>query len=257
MDSFFIKESNDLFIPTQFTRGPWDMRFQHGGPPSALLGRAVDRDDGKQVVQISLDILRPIPVSPLTVKTNIVRPGKRVELIEAALISEGHPVMRAKAWRVRESDVDLGSIERPTPHPGPDEGHGPSAYFAVSEENDYLHAMEWRFIQSEFLEPGPAIAWLRMRIPLVGGEEPSPLVRVLMAADSGSGVSSELDPSKWLFINPDLNVALHRLPEDEWICLDARTVVQPHGIGLATSTLYDLRGEIGASTQSLLIERHR
>ena len=257
MDSFFIKESNDLFIPTEFSRGPWDMRFQHGGPPAALLGRAVDRDDDKQVAQISLDILRPVPVSPLTVKTNVVRPGKRVELIEAALISDGHPVMRAKAWRVRKADVDLDTNERPTPHPGPDEGHAPSAYFTETQENDYLHAMEWRFIQSEFLEPGPAIAWLRMRIPLVDGEEPSPLVRVLMAADSASGVSSELDPSKWLFINPDLNVALDRMPEDEWICLDARTVVQPHGVGLAVATVYDLRGEIGNTTQSLLIERHQ
>ena len=47
------------------------------------------------------------------------------------------------------------------------------------------------------------------------------------------------------------------MPEGEWICLDARTTVQPHGVGLAVSTVYDLRGEIGNTTQSLLIERHQ
>ena len=157
MDSFFIKESNDLFIPTEFSRGPWDMRFQHGGPPAALLGRAVDRDDDKQVAQISLDILRPVPVTPLTVKTNVVRPGKRVELIEAALISEGHPVMRAKAWRVRKAEIDLDSNERPTPHPGPDEGHAPSALLH-GEPTRTTTCTRWSGASStsEFLQPGPA-----------------------------------------------------------------------------------------------------
>jgi len=255
MDSFFVRESSDLFIPTEWTRGPWDLRAQHGGPPAALLGDALDRDADKQVVHISFDILKPVPVAPLTLKTNVVRPGKRVELVEAALISDGHPVMRATAWRIRVEDIDVKSNEEPNPHPGPDEGRAPSAYFSGSEENDYLHGIEWRFITNEFLQPGPSVAWLRMRIPLIEGEEPTPLVRVLIAADSASGVSSELNPAEWLFINPDLNVALQRMPEGEWICLDARTVLQPHGVGLARSTVYDLTGEIGGTTQSLLISK--
>src|SRR5690349_20129183 len=100
MDAFFIQETTDLFIPTEFTRGPWNMSAQHGAPPAALLGRALDRDPQKQIAHIAFDILKPVPVAPLTVKTNIVKPGKRVELVEAALISDGHPVMRAKAWRI-------------------------------------------------------------------------------------------------------------------------------------------------------------
>jgi hypothetical protein len=256
MDSFFVRESNDLFLPTEWTRGPWDMRFQHGGPPAALLGYALDRDSDKQIAQISFDILKPVPVAPLTVKSNVVRPGKRVELVEAALISEGHPVMRAKAWRIRTSGIELEGNERPNDHPGPDAGRPPSRYFTDSQENDYLRGMEWRFITNEFLEPGPSVAWLRMRIPLIEGEDPTPLARALMAADSASGVSSELNPLEWLFINPDLNVAFDRMPEGEWICLDARTTVEPHGVGLAVSTVYDARGEIGSTSQSLLIQKH-
>ena len=257
MSAFFVQESSDRFVPTEFTRGPWDMTKQHGAPPAALLGRALDKEAGKQIAEISFDILKPVPVSPLTVKTDVVRPGKRVELVEAALLSDGQPVMRAKAWRIRTADLELHPNDRPNDHPGPDAGREPGAYFTNSEGNDYLHAMEWRFITNEFLVPGPSVCWLRMRIPLVEGEEPSPLVRTLMAADSASGVSSELNPVEWLFINPDLNVAFHRMPEGEWICLDARTIVQPHGVGLAVSTVFDHRGEVGTTTQSLLIDRHR
>ncbi|MGH2754241.1 MAG: thioesterase family protein [Actinomycetota bacterium] len=257
MDAFYIQESNDLFVPTEHTRGPWDLGSQHGGPPAALLGRALDRDDDKQVARISFDILKPVPVTPLTLKTKVVRPGKRVDLVEGALLSDGHPVMRASAWRIRIAEIAIGSNGSPNPHPGPAEGREPTGYFTDHGADDYLHAMEWRFLTNEFLEPGPSVAWLRMRMPLLEGEAPSPLTRVLIAADSASGISSELDPKKWLFINPDLNVGLDRMPEGEWICLDARTVVQPHGIGLARSTIYDERGDIGGSTQSLLIDERR
>ena len=230
------------------------MRFQHGGPPAALLARAVDRDPNKLVARVAFDILKPVPLAPLTVTSNVVRPGKRVELVEAALIHEGAPVMRASAWRVRTTEQPLDSNERPNPYPGPEEGKAPSGFFSGEVENQYLHSMEWCFIENEFLKPGPSVAWLRMRIPLVDGEETSPLARVVIAADSASGISSELDFSRWLFINPDLTVVLDRLPEGEWVCLDARTVVPGNGVGLATSRIYDRKGEIGGTAQTLLID---
>jgi hypothetical protein len=96
-----------------------------------------------------------------------------------------------------------------------------------------------------------------MRVPLVPGEEPSPLSRVLVAADSGSGISAEVDWSDWLFINPDLTVALHRLPRGEWVCLDAATTLQPHGIGLAATSILDRNGPVGRGLQSLYITKRR
>jgi hypothetical protein len=49
--------------------------------------------------------------------------------------------------------------------------------------------MDWRFARGGFLEPGAATAWMRMRVQLVEGEEPSPLTRVLVAAAGGSAVA--------------------------------------------------------------------
>jgi hypothetical protein len=104
-----------------------------------------------------------------------------------------------------------------------------------------------------FLTSGPATCWMRMRVPLVEGEEPSPLARVLVAADSGNGVSSVLDWRRYLFINPDRTVHLHRYPTGEWVCLDARTWVDPDGVGLAEAALYDRTGGLGRTAQSLFV----
>jgi len=117
----------------------------------------------------------------------------------------------------------------------------------------YLSAIEWRGVRGGFTEPGPATVWARMRYPLVPDEEPGPLERVLAIADSGNGVSRELDIASWHFINPELTVHLHREAAGEWICLDAQTVISAGGAGLATSVLSDLDGPVGVGAQSLLI----
>jgi hypothetical protein len=117
----------------------------------------------------------------------------------------------------------------------------------------YLQAMEWRWAAGHLIEPGPAIGWARMRHPLVEGEDPSPLTRVLAVADSGNGASSELDIRGWQFINPELTVHLHREAVGDWICLNATTTISPGGVGLSTSVLSDLDGPIGVGAQSLLV----
>jgi hypothetical protein len=103
------------------------------------------------------------------------------------------------------------------------------------------------------MELGPATAWLRMRKPLVGGEEPTPLQRVLVAADVGNGISAELDYREFVFVNVELTVHLERMPAGEWIGVDAVTVAQPTGVATAESVLYDREGRIGRAAQSLVV----
>jgi hypothetical protein len=98
---------------------------------------------------------------------------------------------------------------------------------------------------------------MRMPHPLLPDEEPSQLQRVLVAADSGNGVSATLDWSRYVFINVDLTVHLHRLPAGEWVCLDAITIPEPTGIGLADTALFDERGPIGRALQTLLVAERR
>jgi hypothetical protein len=117
--------------------------------------------------------------------------------------------------------------------------------------------MDYRFVTGAFLDPGPATVWMRMRVPLVAGEEPTPLIRVMVVADSGNGVSAALDWREFLFINVDLTVHLHRYPAGEWACLDALTLPEASGVGLADTLLRDERGRIGRASQTLLVDKRR
>jgi hypothetical protein len=273
--AFFVADGS-RYVPTELTRGPWDPGSQHAGPPAALIGREIARLDGgdeRELGRVTYEILRPVPIAPLAVDAKVIRPGRAVELAEAILSDEEGEVIRARAWRLRRGDVDipagLSSDDGPgtlgtSPStlrpgfapPGPDEAK-PGSFPDTGQAVGYHTAMEYRFVRGGFADPGPAVAWMRMRVPLVHGEEPTPLDRVLVAADSGNGVSAALDWSRFLFINVDLTVHLHRPPVGEWVCLDAITIPERSGIGIADTALYDERGPIGRAVQTLLIDARR
>jgi hypothetical protein len=184
----------------------------------------------------------------------VLRPGKKVQLVEASLSGEAGELMRATAWLLRRSELDLPeeAVADDAPPPGPEQGWTPE-FFPTGEDVGYHTAMEWKAVAGAFLEPGPATVWMRMRQSLVAGEEPSPLQRALVAADVGNGISAVLDWREYVFINVDLTVHFERMPEGEWVCVDAVTRPQPTGIGTAESALSDQRGRIGRAAQSLLI----
>jgi hypothetical protein len=273
-DAFF-EPDGELYVPSELTRGPWDPGSQHAGPPTALIGREVERLDpgtDRQVGRITFEILRPVPIAPLRVEARVVRPGRSVEMSEATLADEsGEPLVRASAWRLRVDDVAVppgltsergedvaipgASTLRPGHVPPPPAESAERDFFDTGQAVGYHTAMDYRFASGAFLEPGPATVWMRMRQPLVAGEEPTPLQRVLVAADSGNGVSATLDWARFVFINVDLTVHLHRLPAGEWVCLDAITIPEPTGVGIADTALYDERGPIGRAAQTLLVDQ--
>ncbi|HEX4669517.1 MAG TPA: thioesterase family protein [Solirubrobacterales bacterium] len=257
MPAAFYEPDGDRFVATELTRGPWDPGAQHAGPPAALLGRAIERlpeTDEFQVGRVTCEILGSVPIAPLFVSARVVRPGRRVQLVEAELSDGKRALMRASAWRIRTAPVEIPpeAMAPAEPPPGPEQG-SEVEFFPTGQELGYHTAMECRFVEGGFVEAGPAIVWLRMRQPLVAGEAPTPLQRVLVAADIGNGVSASLDYRRYLFINVDLTVHLERMPEGEWICVDARTLPQPNGLGTAESVLSDGRGRIGRALQTLLI----
>ena len=254
-DSFFVSRGS-AFVATEATRGPWDDAHQHGGPPSGLLGRALERfqpRDDARIVRVTIEILRPVPIADLEVDVAVARPGKRVELLEVVMTSRGEEVLKARAWRLRTASL---ALEEPPPEalPGPETGRWEPFFPGVADVGYHTH-MDWRFLRGSFREAGPATAWLKMSVPLLPGEEPSPLVRVLVAADSANGVSCALDPREYLFVNTDLNVFLHRVPEGEWVGMDSRTILDPSGVGLTETVLHDRSGPVGRALQTLYVAK--
>jgi hypothetical protein len=272
--AFYVREDIDVYAATEHTRGPWDPDAQHAGPPAALLGYALDRAPGRsrehspaahepgarpgmRIARIMFDILRPVPITSLRVSTAEVHTGRSVEVVSAELsiAATGRVVMRASALRIRAQEGAAPAHLPPATVPPPDELD--STTIPMRFDVGYHTAMETRNAAGTFQVPGPATVWFRMRHPLIDGEPIDALSRVLIAADSGNGVSGVLSLREYVFVNPELTVHLYRYPDGEWVCLDAVTHIDPAGIGLADTMLHDESGPIGRGSQSLYVARSR
>jgi len=245
------------FRATELTRGPWNPEHQHAGPPIALVARAIEQRAAElelpHVARLTANLLRPIPIGELTVEVQTEYTGRNVAHLGAQLSSGGKQVARCTAVAHREADVEISPV--PPGHPLPKAPRSfeesEAARFPFSRKmRGYQDFVEARVAQGVFFR-GPCAIWMRMRYPLLAGEAPSGLQRVVVAADSTNGVSSVLDFHRYLFVNSDLTINLLRRPRGEWICIDAQTHVGPSGSGLAESRLFDIEGLIGRATQSL------
>lgn len=260
-ESIFVRDG-ERFLPTDLARGPWSPQAQHGGAPAALLARLAEDVEGGAamlVARLTIELLRPVPIAPLAARTRMVRPGRKVQLVEASLWHEDAEVARCTALRLRRAEVPMpANLAALAPPPAPHDGVAslPPWAEALGYRGFHNAAVEHRFVRGSFDTAGPAVDWIRLRVPLIAGEPTAPLSRVAAAADFGNGISWVLHRADgYSFINPDLTIYLHRHPVGEWVCLDAATYPQATGIGLAESGLFDEQGPIGRAAQSLLIER--
>jgi hypothetical protein len=253
--SFFLSEHAG-YVGTALSRGPWDDRSAHGGPVAALIGREVERfdpDPDLVTVRFTIELLRPVPLALLRLETTILRPGKRVRLLGVSITADGTEVARAVVLRVRctPTDVARAAPEIGTPLPAPETC--PLAASLIEGRVGITSAVDLRSVMGSALEPGPATYWFRVHAPLVDDEPITPLTRALIAADFGNGIASVVSVQTHVFINPDLTVHLHRLPEGEWVANAARTWLEPGGAAVAEATLSDLGGPIGRAVQTLYV----
>jgi Thioesterase-like superfamily len=255
---FYEAGGDGTFVATPATIGPWSPDAQHGGPPSALAARLIEAHQpagNQRLASVTVDILRPVPIGRLTATTRTVRPGQRVALLETVLEAGGQEVLRARGWRIAVPEVphDIKLSDDQEAPPIPESRPLTGSLWSGALTEGYLSAMDWRYVAGGFDRRGPAAAWVRPLIPLLPGEETSPMCRALLAADSGNGLSSELDPAEYMFVNVDLKVVLHRDPDGEWLFLDAATALGTKGSALAVSTLADQAGLCGQGTQTLVV----
>jgi hypothetical protein len=254
-EAFYLRKADDLFVPTSATVGPWDPNLQHGSPPAALLARAMLAAGARADVRIahfSLDFLGPVPVAPMTVRAEVVRPGKRIELVTATAAIAGRPALRASAWRIAIAPERGPALRVDEPAP-PLPLVAADTLFRTVPHFGYGDAVEWRFVEGSFQALGPATVWSRPRIPLLAGETTTPFLRALLLVDSANGISAELDFSAYTFVPVNLTVAFTRAPQGEWIGMAASTALGGDGVGTTRARLFDERGVFGQANQALFV----
>jgi hypothetical protein len=253
--SFYVALGGGRFESTRRTRGPWDPGHQHAGPPAALLAgemEKVSRNPEMAWARLTFEILGAIPVAELAAAVLVERPGRSVELLAGELRAGERPVLRARGWRVLAAPLATDGAAAPPRLPA--QGSPPPPSFG---EFGYASSVEWRWSSGDWTTPGPATVWTRLLAPILEGQEPSPLQRVLAVADSGNGVSALLPWDAYYFINTELSVHVLRPPRGEWVCLSAQTEIAEGGAGLATSVLSDPDGPVARGAQALLVAPRR
>lgn len=239
----------EVFRATDHTVSAWGPDLQHGAPPSAILTRSMDRlrrTDDTRIARVTVDLLGAVPLGELRTRARVVRPGRRIQLLESELEAGGRVVARASAWRmlIGDSTEVEQSADEPRALPGADR----NSDFFDQWTSGYIDSLEIRGHED-------GTVWARPRFPLVAGETMTPVEQVMCVADIANGVGAVLDPTDWRFLNTDVVTHLHRRPVGEWIGVAADASIGPDGVGATSGTLYDESGPIGHTLQALLVER--
>lgn len=254
MEAVFRIDGNRI-VTREHAAGPWDPGMQHGGAPSALvtwIAEQMPTPQPMRIARLTVDLLRPVPVAPLTFESEVLRDGRKIQLCGIRLHANGVEVVRATVLKIRAQSVTFPDVvtEEKIDVPFQQDGiehppHGP---------NNFLGGVTLRAVHGSFLDPGPAAIWFRANRPMVEGAVTSQVMRAALASDFSNGVSSVLDFRKWLFINADLTVTLAREPVGEWILLNSEMTLGPDGAGIAVSRLGDAQGYFGRAIQCLVVE---
>jgi hypothetical protein len=240
-------------VTSPHAAGPWNPNMQHGGAPASLVVWAAERIPSAapmQVARATIDLMRPVPVAPLTIETEVLREGRKIQLCAVRLKANGVLTVAATVLKVRRQAQPLpGDIIEP-----PLDVAMPERSRIEPQNSPFGSGMTIRAARGRFGGPGPGAIWYRAERPLIEGSPISAAMRAAAASDF-CNASSALDWQQWTFLNADLTVNMAREPVGEWILLDAVSWIGPDGAGLAMARLADMKGYFGRCAQSLVIEK--
>lgn len=251
---YFTALGEGRYRPTEHVQGAWSPDEQHVAPVIGLLLHSLQlnhpRTDADLAwARLSVDILGFIRREEMQVRTRVLRPGRTIELLEASVEIGGRDAVRMTAWRLVTQDTAAVAATEHEPMPGPDEAEP----WAGMEHWDggFIRSGEFRSVGGA--RPGRARTWVRSTVPLVGGEEASPLASWVGLLDTANGTAGRAEPGDWLYPNVDLTLHLHRLPQGPWVGLDTGVSWGPTGVGLTSSVVHDEQGPVGTLAQALTV----
>lgn len=256
MDAIFRIDGRRA-ITSPNAAGPWSPDMQHGSAPAGLVtwaAEAMPTPVPMHIARLTIDLMRPVPLVPLAIETEVLRQGRKIQLCEVRLKADDVLVVRATVLKVRSEVQELPAeiADAPIDVRGPEQSRVEPADFSSSP---FVSGMSLRAARGGFAHPGSSAIWYRVDRPLVEGAPISQVMRAVVASDFSNATSVALDFRHWTFLNADLTISLARQPVGDWILLDGDCYIGPDGAGLAMARLGDQRGYFGRAVQSLVIEK--
>lgn len=253
-DAYYVRLDGGRFHSTLHSQGAWNDHEQHMAPASGLMVNELLRNHPRPEMvmgRINFEILGIIHGGEFEIQTNVLRPGRTIELLEATLTTQGRTAIRAQAWRLLSGDTAAVSATFSRPLPGPQSC--PPAPMASVWDGGFIRSTEFRTVEDR--GPGNRTVWARLQHPLIHGEESDPLARFVGMVDTANGIAARQDPRDYLFPNLDLTIHLFRQPHGEWTGLDTKVTFGAGGVGMTDTELFDEQGPVGRAAQILTVRK--
>ncbi len=248
MTACFILDGTG-YRPTALAKGPWGMTMG-GHIVGGLLGRCIEAavdDPHLQPARLTVDLLSPVPMEPVEVRTVVVRSGRRIHLVDASMTLRDKVVARASALYLRRGNQpDHGAYSTPIAMPPmPDDG-------APLPED--LPMLVWTYGPdldrpsrglAGWQHDGPKFAWVHIHKQLVEGEDLTPFARAAIVGDITSSLT-HFGTTGLPYINADYTLTLSRLPVGPLLGVAALTHYSDHGVATGSSAIVDAHGPIGS-----------
>ncbi|MGE0828760.1 MAG: thioesterase family protein [Hyphomonadaceae bacterium] len=252
--------AGNIADPSADTHGPWNTYSQHGGAPTALIAHVADTFPAPApmwVTRLTVDLMRPVPIAPLTISTTVLREGRNIQLLQINLSAGDKEVTRATALRVRKLEVNTPARAHPPKQKWPSPEDCPPipdiAPVGLSRHVDF------RMADGRFRDGAAAPIWMKLNCqfleaPGIAPGTTPPLLHGALMADYLNGMTGALSFQDWTFINAELTIHFAREPRGDWSMVEATSWIGTDGRGIGFSTLSDREGAFGRASQSLVIE---
>jgi hypothetical protein len=243
-------------LPTTLCRGPWDHGYLHGSPVCGALGWTLEQahtDETLVLARATIEIRSMVPLEPLRTQWTIVKPGRRAQVIEATLTNGRGVVARVASQWVTYRPSGAPPVAQAVPRrPEGATPTDPGAIFDYPRPGFNCDAVEVCPLTGGTEEPGPGSVWVRLRVPVVEGEQTSPLLSLLTLTDFAAAVGWEHSPTGAAFINTDVTLQINRYPVGPWLLMDSRTHASQIGVAFLETTISDDAGPFGRVLQTLV-----
>lgn len=263
-DAALYLPDGDGFVATPHTVGGWYPDMQSGGAVLALLGHRLDEVPTlapMSLTRLTVDLVRPVPIGPpMRIDHDILREGKKIQVVELTVRTDDTEHVRARALRVRDADLTGGPLPSSTTDdrdllasmPPPESV--PSMTATTTDAAFLVTGVDFRRPAAD--ADGRPCAWLRLRIPVVAGEAIRPTSRVTLAMDCVNLIGISDLPGGSTAINPDVSAHVMRTPAGDWIGITGDTrIAGGVGHGFSMGTLVDTEGAFGVTSTSQILQR--
>lgn len=233
-------QADGLFHPTESALSRWGNDSLNGPAVVGLAARALELEygmDGFLPARLTVDLFKAARRSPTEVRTRLVRAGRRIRNSECDVLQGGTLVARATMVAYRQSAPPPGAEWVAQESFNPPAGVTGAAYLIGSDDSG------WSQAGSEHQNTARKRVYHRT-VDVVEGEQPSPFVRTVVAAEATSLVTN-MGTRGIGYINGDLTVALSRLPLGDYVGVQADSHWCADGVAVGAATLFDDAGPFG------------